>query len=91
MPITPSGPKTPGLLTDVVNPLNLPSYPTVVSHGPVSHISTGRCEDGSDVSIASPTLVHSAVLKGNGRMKAISPVRVQVELKDTAEPATSTF
>ena len=42
---------------------------------------TGRCDDGSDQSIAIPQLAESSVLNGVGKFRPIKPVKVQVAFK----------
>lgn len=51
----------------------------------------GRCDDGSDLSIASPSIAQEAVCKGIVRMNSIEPINIQVELKYSSAPPTFTF
>ena len=41
----------------------------------------GRCDDGSDDSIISPKLPESATIQGIGKMRCVTPVKLQVSLK----------
>lgn len=68
-----------------------PSCPITISDGNVSVKGTGRCDDGSDETIASPQIAEKAVLKGIGRFEAITPVKIQVALTTSAEPELFTF
>lgn len=51
-----------------------PSCQVAVSDGQTSLHAFGRCDDGSDYSIASPRLAGKCAIKGIGKMKAITPV-----------------
>lgn len=82
---------TTGRLKQVISAFNSPSCPIEVRDGPVTHAGMGRCDDGSDESIVSPTLAQAAVVKGIGRMTAIAPIKIQVALKETGNPATFSF
>lgn len=88
-----SGPSKPttGRLTHPVNLASSPSCPIVVSDGLATLRGHGRCDDGSDESISSPQLAQKAVVKGIGKMAAISPVTIQVALKESDTPASFTF
>lgn len=68
-----------------------PSCSIIISDGNVSVQGTGRCDDGSDETIASPSIAEKAVLKGIGRFEAITPVSIQVALTSSTEPETFTF
>lgn len=52
---------------------------------------TGRCDDESDDSIASPKLAQPAVLKCIGRFEAIAPVNIRVTLTFKKEAETFNF
>lgn len=80
-----------GRLQQQVSPYGSSSCPIIVSDGPTSHDGTGRCDDGSDESIVSPSLAQAAAIKGIGRMSSIPPVKIQVALKDSDSAATFTF
>lgn len=79
------------LQTSAIDFPNSPSCPIVVSDGTTSLNGTGRCDDGSDDSIASPTIAQDAVLKGIGRLEAITPVAIQVALTASDKPESFTF
>lgn len=88
----PSGtPKTARRLHQPISAHTSPSCPVEVFDGPACHTGVGRCDDGSDETIASPSMAQAAVLKGIGRMTSIAPVRIQVALRDSGEPAAFTF
>ena len=42
----------------------------------------GRCDDGSDETLVSPRIAEKAVIQSIGRLHQISPITVQVALKD---------
>lgn len=84
-------PTTGRLLTRAVSVSDSPSCPIEVSDGIASLSGTGRCDDGCDESIVSPTLAQTAVCKGIGKFKAIAPVHIQVAIKSDSEPSTFTF
>lgn len=54
-------------------------------------MGVGRCDNGSDESIAYPSFAQATVLKGIGQMSAIAPVKIQVTLKDPETLPTFTF
>lgn len=84
--------KTTGRLTNKkIDMAASPSCPFVVSDGIVSMSGTGRCDDGSDDSIASPSTAQQAVMKGIARLEAIDPVSIQVALSSTDKPESFTF
>lgn len=82
---------TTGKLKTTVRAHESPSCPIEVYDGPAAHAGMDCCDDGSDESIASPSLVQVAFLKGNGRVKAITPVHIQVALKNSGEPSPFRF
>lgn len=84
-------PPTAGRLQQPISPFTSPSCPAEVFDGPSSHSGVARCDDGSDESIASTKMAQDAVLKGIGRMSSITPVRIQVALRDSSEAASFTF
>lgn len=51
----------------------------------------GRADDGADVSIISGAVAEKAALNGIGKICKISPVTMQVALKDGAEAEKFTF
>lgn len=57
--------------------------PVVVSDGVSSLSATGKCDDGSDDSIASSSVVQQAVLNVIGRLDAFEPITVQVALNSS--------
>lgn len=68
-----------------------PSCPITVSDGQTPLKATGRCDDGSDDSIVSPSLAECAANRGIGKINAITPVRLQVALKSETEAQTFSF
>lgn len=88
---TPQRPTTGRLQQHPITISSGPSCAIIVSDGNVSVQGTGRCDDGSDETIASPRIAEKAVLKGIGRFEAITPVTVQVALSSSADPETFTF
>ena len=54
-------------------------------------ICKGRCDDGSDDTIISPRIATDAVGRGIGKMYPISPVTVQVALKEDKNAQTFQF
>lgn len=74
-----------------ISPLNSPSCPMEASDGSSTHFGICRCDDGSDKSIDYPALANTVALKGIGSLTEIEPVRIQVALKESVEPATFTF
>ena len=68
-----------------------PSCTITLSDGRATLDAQGRCDDGSDDSIVSPTLAERAALKGIGKIRAIEPVRLQVALKSGSEAASFSF
>lgn len=52
---------------------------------------TGRCDNGSDDSIASAFVSHATVLKGIDRLEAIEPVTIQVALSSSEQPEHFVF
>lgn len=54
-------------------------------------VCTGRWDDGSDEIISSSQMVEATVIKGVGRMSAISPVYIQVALHNTEKSQTFWF
>lgn len=67
------------------------SCPFVLWDGIASMKGSGRCDDGSDDSIATSKLAQQAVLKGIARLEAIDPVSIQVALTSTDKPESLTF
>ena len=51
----------------------------------------GQVDDGSDDSLASPSVVHKAVLEGIGRLSKIKPVTFNLALSKNSEPEAFTF
>lgn len=51
----------------------------------------GRCDDGSDESLASPKIAEAATIKGIGKMRKITPISVQVALRKGENAETFTF
>lgn len=58
-----------------------------VSDGLASLDTAGRCDDGSDESLVSPSLAERAAMKGIGKLSSIAPVRLQVALKKEEQEA----
>lgn len=77
----------------VSNPTSTHGDPcdVTVQDGNASIQSIGRCDDGSDDSIASPKLAKQAVAEGIGRMRKIAPVNLQVALRKTEHAETFSF
>lgn len=70
---------------------DLPSCTMTVSDNNAFVEITGRCDYGSDESIASPKLAEQAVLNGIGRINAIPAVSVKVALTKEKEAPKFTF
>lgn len=68
-----------------------PSCPVLVSDGMASISATGRCDDGSDDSLASPTLAERAAIQGIGKIRKVNPVHIQVALKSGDDAQSFTF
>lgn len=51
----------------------------------------GRCDDGADESLVSPSFAESAVLNDVRNLKKISTVTIQVALMDKSKAQTFTF
>ena len=71
--------------------LGKPSCPMILSDGLASLERHGICDDGSDDTIVSPKLAETAVLKGIGKLKAITPITLSVALKSQTEAETFSF
>lgn len=56
-------------------------YVMTTSNGSVSFALTGLCDNGRTESIASARLAESFVVMGTGKMSAIDPIRLKVDLK----------
>lgn len=62
-----------------------------ISDGLACIEATGRCDDGSDDSLVSPTLAERAALRGIGKLDKIPPTRLQVALKKGPKAHTFSF
>lgn len=62
-----------------------PSCRMTVQDNSTSLDITGRCDDGSDVSLASKEVAEKAVLQGIGKFESIKTVNLEVALKKTGE------
>ena len=62
-----------------------PSCIMTLSDGKTQLDTKGRCDDGSDENIASPSVAERAAVMGIGKIEAIKTVRLEVALtkKDT--------
>ena len=56
-----------------------------------TYVCHGRCDDGSDETIASPRVAKTAAISGVGRLKKIKPIQLQVALKQGADAQSFTF
>lgn len=62
-----------------------PSCTMTLSAGIASVQAIGRCDDGSNISVASPTLAETSAIKGIGKIEAIEKVSVEVPLTKKGE------
>ena len=91
---TPKADGTAGRLSEKVQHGTLhshPSCPITVSDGQAAIKAIGRCDDGRDEIIVSPSLAERAAVRGVGKITAITPVRLSVALKAGQDPETFSF
>ena len=77
--------------TPVTNDRDSAALPLFVSDGIAKMDAIGRADDGSDDTLVSPKLSEAAALQGIGKLSAISPVLLQVALKQGEEPQKFSF
>ena len=84
-----NGPSTNKFSSFVVD--KSPCAPIDIVDGDSSLIVTGKCDDGSDDSLASPQVATKAVSDGIGSFRKITPVSFQVALTRDVTPQEFTF
>lgn len=74
-----------------LNPKDSSSFEVEFVDGKESQTATGRTDDGADESIVSFRVAQCAVMNGIGKMKKISPITLQVALKEGSQATKFTF
>lgn len=80
-----------GRFNQPVSVFNSSICPIKVWDGPATYAEMERCDDSSDESFVSPSLVQTVIVKVIGIMASIAPMKIHVTLKKTGSPATSSF
>lgn len=68
-----------------------PKCTMTLCDGTTTMDAVGRCDDGSDDSLASPRVAEAAALKGIGKLTSIDPVTIEVALRQGKNTQSFTF